>query len=172
MTRIKKQRLVVALKEHYDKRPTRRSSDLTPSIEDNKLEEQNSKDMRIKIPKTTRDDKSCSIMSQSLDLVPIPRKKQNKKVSEISITGNKVTQYPYDTNKEAKVSSSIEGTKQTSLCVTPHPSVLTPPPYKNKQDYEGGTNDKTHYSHTRESGVSRSYDASLARNLDAENKNT
>ena len=84
--------------------------------------------MRIKIPKTTHDDKSYSSMSQSLDLGPIPRKKQ-KKVSETSITGNKVTQYPDDTNKEAKDGSSIEGTKQTSVCVIQHPSGLTPPPY-------------------------------------------
>ena len=51
--------------------------------------------------------------------------------------------------------------------MTTHPSGLTPPTYKNKQDYKGGTNDKTHDSHTHESGVSRSDDASLARNLDA-----
>ena len=44
---------------------------------------------------------------------------------------------------------------------------MTPPPYKNKQDYKGGTNDKRHGSHTRVTGVSRSDDASLARNLDA-----
>ena len=56
--------------------------------------------------------------------------------------------------------------------MTPHPSVLNPPPYKNKQDYIGGTNDKTHDSHTRETGVSRSDDIILARNLDSENKNT
>ena len=55
--------------------------------------------------------------------------------------------------------------------MNPHPSGLTPPPYKNKQDYKGGTNDKTHDYHTHESGVSISDDASLARNLDAENKN-
>ena len=45
-------------------------------------------------------------------------------------------------------------------------------PYKNKQDYKGVTNDKTQDSHTRETGVSRSDDDILARNLDAENKNT
>ena len=55
--------------------------------------------------------------------------------------------------------------------MTPHPSGLTPPPYKNKQDYKGGTNDKTHDSHTHDSGVSKSDDASVTRNLDAENKN-
>ena len=85
--------------------------------------------------------------------------------------GSKVNQDPDDTNKEAKVVSSIEGTKQTLVCVTPHPSGLTPPPYKNKQDYKVGTNDKTNYSHTHESGVSRSNNDSVARNLDAENKN-
>ena len=85
--------------------------------------------MRIKIPKTTHDDKSYSIMYQSLDLGRIPRKKQKNKVSETSITGNKVTQDPDDTNKEAKFGGSIEKTKQTSVCVTPHPSGLTPPPY-------------------------------------------
>ena len=111
-------------------------------------------------------------MSVSLDIGHIPRKKQKKKVSETSITGNKVTQYQYDTNKEAKVGSSIEDKKQTSVCVTSHPSVLTPSQYKNKQYYKGGTNDKTHDSYTRETGVSRSYDSSLAINLDAENKDT
>ena len=86
--------------------------------------------MRIKISKTAHDDKSYLIMYQSLDLGRITRKKQKSKVSETSITGNKVTQDPDDTNKEAKVGNSIEGTKQKSVCVTPHPSVLTPPPYK------------------------------------------
>ena len=28
--------------------------------------------------------------------------------------------------------------------------MLTTPPYKNKKDYKGGTNDKTRDSHTRE----------------------
>ena len=74
-------------------------------------------------------------------------------------------------SKEAKVGSSIEGTKYPSV-LTPNPSVLTPPPYKNKQDYRGGTNDKTRDSHTRETSVSRSNDDSLAINLDSENKNT
>ena len=48
-----------------------------------------------------------------------------KKVSKNSITGNKITQDQENIGKEAKVGSSIEG-KQ-------NPSVLTPPPYKNKQ---------------------------------------
>ena len=56
--------------------------------------------------------------------------------------------------------------------MTPYPSGLNPPPYKNKQYYKGGTNDKKHDPHTHETGISRSDDASLARNLDAKNKNT
>ena len=48
---------------------------------------------------------------------------------------------------------------------------MTPPPYKNKQYYKGGTNYKTRDSHTRETIVYLSDDDSLARNLDAENKN-
>ena len=74
-------------------------------------------------------------------------------------------------SKEEKVGSSIEVTKHASL-LTPHPSVLTTPPYKNNQEYKGVTNDKTHDSHTRETSVSRSDDDILSKNLDAENKNT
>ena len=55
--------------------------------------------------------------------------------------------------------------------MTPHPSRLAPPTHKNNQDYKGGTNYKTHYSHTYESCVYRIDDASLAINLDEENKN-
>ena len=49
---------------------------------------------------------------------------------------------------------------------------MTTPPYKNKQDYIGGTNDKTHDFHTCETDVYRSDDDSLSRNLDAENRIT
>ena len=55
--------------------------------------------------------------------------------------------------------------------MTSHPSVLTPPPYKNKQEYKCGTNDKTYYSHTRDTSVSRRDDDSLAISLNVENKN-
>ena len=68
--------------------------------------------MRIKILKSDHDDKNYLSMSASLDIGHIPRKKQKKKVSETSITGNKVTQDQDNTNKEAKVGSSIEGKKR------------------------------------------------------------
>ena len=61
-----------------------------------------------------------------------------KKKSEISITENKITQDLDNQSKKAKVGSSIDETKI-------HVEV-TPPPNTNKQDYAGGTNDKTHNS--------------------------
>ena len=110
-------------------------------------------------------------MSASHDGGPIPRKKQKKKVPEPLVTVNKVTQGPDDTNEGARVGSSIEGTKQISVCVTPYLSGLTPPPYKNKRDYKGDTNDKKNDSNTPDSGVSIIDDSRVARNLDEENKN-
>ena len=121
--------------------------------------------------KSAYDDKNYLSMSASLDIGHILRRKQKNKLSETSITRNKVPQDQDDTNKEAKVGIRIEGTKNPSVCVTPHPSVLTPTPYENNQYCKGGTNDKTHDSHTCENGVSRSGDDSLAINLDSENKN-
>ena len=55
--------------------------------------------------------------------------------------------------KGDKVGSNIEGTKKTSVCVTPHPSLKTPPPYNNKWDYKGDTLDKTLDSCTPDSDV-------------------
>ena len=102
-------------------------------------------------------------MSVSLDGYRIQRKKKKKKLSEISITGNKITQYPDIMIIEANVGSSIEGTKI--------PSILTPHTYTNNKDYKGGTNDKTRDSHTRETSDSPSDTDSCARNLDEEHKN-
>ena len=51
------------------------------------------------------------------------------------------------------------------------PSIFTPPPYKNKKDYKGGTNDKTRDSHTRDTSVSQSDNYSCTRNLYEEHKN-
>ena len=56
--------------------------------------------------------------------------------------------------------------------MTPHLSVLTTPPYNNKQDYKGGTQDKTIDSHTPDSDVSRNDDSSLKINLDEDNNNS
>ena len=55
--------------------------------------------------------------------------------------------------KVDKVGSSIEVYKKTSVCVTPHPSLKTPPPYNNKRDYKGDTLDMTLDSRTHDSSV-------------------
>ena len=67
--------------ERTEKQDSKKRSVQSSSSNVNKLWEQDPKDMRIKIPKTTRDYKSCSSMSQSIDIVPIPSKKQKNKVS-------------------------------------------------------------------------------------------
>ena len=54
-------------------------------------------------------------MTVSLDGDRIPRKKGKKKLSETLITGNKITQYPDNLSKKARVVSSIEGTKIPSI---------------------------------------------------------
>ena len=42
-----------------------------------------------------------------------------------------------------KVSSSVEGSKQESVCVTSHPLLKTTPTFDNKLDYKGDTHDET-----------------------------
>ena len=90
-------------------------------------------------------------------------RKGKKKVSEISISGNKITQELDNQSKKSKVGSSIDETKINVE--------LTPPPNTNKQDCAGVTNDKTRDSQSRESGDSRSETDGCAINLDEEHKN-
>ena len=105
-------------------------------------------------------------MSGSHEEGRIPRKKPKKKVPEPLVTANKVTQDPYDMKEDDNIGSSTEGTKKTSVCVTPYQSGLTPPPYNNKQDYKCDTQDKTIDAPKHDSDVSRHDDASLKINLD------
>ena len=88
---------------------------------------------------------------------------EKNKLSETSIKRNKITQYQDNISKESKVGSSIEGTKILSI--------LTSPPYKNKKDYKGVTNDKTRDSHTHETSDYPSDNDTCARNLYREHKN-
>ena len=73
--------------------------------------------------------------------------------------------------KDDKIGSSIEGSKKTTVCVTPHPSLKNPPPYNNKRDYKGDTQDKTLDSRTKYTDVLKQNDDSLKINLDKETKN-
>ena len=49
--------------------------------------------------------------------------------------------------------SRIEGSKKTSVCVTPLLSLKTPPKYINKRDYKGDTHKKTLDSRTKDTDV-------------------
>ena len=104
-----------------------------------------------------------STTTVSPDRESIPRKKVKKKLSEISITGNKITQEPDNQGKKAKMGSNIDETKINVE--------LTPPPNTNNQDYASSTNDKIRDFQTRESGDSQSDTDGCARNLDEEHKN-
>ena len=100
--------------EHTEKLDTKKRSLLLASSYDKNIAGQEPKDITIKTNKSAHDDQSCSSMSASQDLGRIPRKK-NKKVSETSITGNKITQDQENMSKEAKVGSSIEGKKSITI---------------------------------------------------------
>ena len=79
------------------------------------------------------------------------------------ITGNKITQEPENQSKKTKVDSSIDETKINLK--------LTPPPYTNKHEYDGVTNEKTRDSQTRESEDYPSDTDGCARNIYDEHKN-
>ena len=136
------------------------------SSDDKNMKRQQPKEIRIKTKKITLENQSlssvyilgASITTVSLDRYRIPRKKKKKKISEISITGNKIAQDQDNLSKKEKVGSIIDGKKI--------PVELTTPPNTNKQDYEGGTNDKTRDSLTSETRDSPSDTDSCARNLD------
>ena len=72
--------------------------------------------------------------------------------------------------KVIKLTVALKDLKK-SVCVTPHPSLRTPPPYNNKQDYKGDTQKKILDSDTRVSNLLKKEDAGLKRNLEKEIKN-
>ena len=65
----------------------------------------------------------------------------------------KVTQDQYDTERGDKVSTSVEGSKQTSVCLTPHLLLKTPPTFNNKRYYKGDTHEETLDSSTKDTNV-------------------
>ena len=91
---------------------------MSSAISDDKnMKEQQPTVITIKTNKLTRDNQSlssvsvlgASITTVSPDRDCIPRKKKKKKISEISITGNKITQDPDNLSKKANVGSRIDG---------------------------------------------------------------
>ena len=108
--------------------------------------------MKITLPLSQSDDHSLSRMSKCFhENYKIPRGK--KIIPGPLFKAPKVTQDQYDMEKDDRVSSSIEGSKQRSVCVTPLLSLNTTPKYINKRDYKGDTHDKTLDSSTKDTNV-------------------
>ena len=115
------------------------------------LDKPNPKDMKITLPLSKSDDHSFSNISRlSQEDFKIPKKKKTRIIPKPLVTAPEVTQDPDDMEKGDKVGSSIEGSKQTSVCVTPLLSLKTPSKYINKQDYKCDTQDKTLHSRTKD----------------------
>ena len=74
-------------------------------------------------------------------------------------------------DKDNKVSGSVEGTRLTYVCVSPHPLLDTPPKFDNKQYYKGDTHDETPDSIKIYTNVFKKDYANIKRNLDKETKN-
>ena len=81
----------------------------------------NPKDMKTTLPLSKSDDNRFSNVSRlSHEDDKITKKKKTQKIPEPLVTAPEVTQDPDDMEKGDKVGSSIEGSKKTSVCVTPH----------------------------------------------------
>ena len=94
------------------------------------MDKLNQKDMKITLPSSKSDDHSLSSMSKfSHEYDKIPREKKTKIIPEPLVTAPEVTQDQDDMEKDYKVGSSIEGSKQRSVCITPLLSLKTPPKY-------------------------------------------
>ena len=74
-------------------------------------------------------------------------------------------------DKDNKVSSSVDGTRLTTIRVTPHPLLDTPPKFDNKRDYKGDTQDETPDSIKKYPNVLKTDYANLKRNFDKETDN-
>ena len=123
-------------------------------ISKSSLDKVDPKYMKITLPSSKIDDCSLSIMSKYYhETDRIPRRKKSKIIPGPLVKAPKVTQDQYDMEKDDKVISSVEGSKQTSVCVTPRALLKTPPPFDNKQDYKGDTHDETPYSSTKDTNV-------------------
>ena len=110
--------------------------------------------MKITLPLSQSDDHSFSKLSiLSQDDFKIAERKKTKIIPESLVTAPEVTQDQYDMEKDDKVSSIIEGSKQILVCVTTHLAIKTPHPFNNKQDYKGGTHDKTLDPSTKDTNV-------------------
>ena len=77
--------------------------------------------MKMILPLSKSGEKIFSSMSQEDDRIPRKPSKKKTKTQEHLVTAHQVTQDPDDMEKGDKIGSSIEGSKKTTVCVTPHP---------------------------------------------------
>ena len=105
----------------------------------------------------------CQACLNILTKLTVYLEKKSRTIPGPSVKALQVTQYKYDLDKDNKVSSSVEGPRHTSVCVSPHPLLNTPPQFDNKRDYKGDTHDETPDSSTKYSNVLKKDYASLKR---------
>ena len=84
--------------------------------------------MKITLPLSKSDEKTFQACHKKMTEFLGSLVQQKKKIPEPLVTAPEVTQNTDDMEKGDKVGSSLEGSQKTSVCVTPHPSLKTPPP--------------------------------------------
>ena len=81
----------------------------------------------------------CQACLNILTKLTVYLEKKLRTITGPSVKAFQVTQDEYDLDKDNKVRISVEGTRQESVCVSPHPLLNTTPQFDNKQDYKGDT---------------------------------
>ena len=95
----------------------------------------------------------CQACPNILTKQTVYPEKKSRTIPGPSVKALQVTQDEYELDKDNKVSSIVEGTIQTSACVSPHPLLNTTPQFDNKRDYKGDTHDETPDSSTKYTNV-------------------
>ena len=92
--------------------------------------------------------------------------KKSKTIPGPLFKGHEVTQDETDFEKDKKVSSRVEGRGLTTMHVTSHPLLDTPPKFDNKRDYKDDTHDETPDSIKKYPNVLKKDYLTLKRNLE------
>ena len=95
----------------------------------------------------------CQACLKILTKLTVYLEKKPRTIPGPSVKALQVTQDEYDLDKDNKVISSVEGTRQTSVRVSPHQLLNTPPQFDNKRDYKGDTHNETPDSSTKYTNV-------------------
>ena len=95
----------------------------------------------------------CQACLNILTKLTVYLEKKSRTIPWASVKTLQVPQDEDDTDKYNKVSSSVEVSRQTSVCVSPQPLLNTPPQFDNKRDYKGDTHDEKPDSSTKYTNV-------------------